>query len=243
MAKEIKNDRIKQAIILAAGSGTRMKSRIPKPLLTVHGKMIIEHKLQDLQKHDVDVCLVINPKDEQLFRDKLKNYDLKYCYQKKALGTGNAVYAAKDFINSELFLVMMGDDLVEFDVKSALQSTKPIVFGYPVNDLSKYGALLVNKNGTVSDIIEKRMSGKGLANSGVYIMPRKLFTYYDELRAESKKTEEYLTYAVKVLSKHGLRFKLGRLRKWYGINTQTELFKAHVFSLRDSTSKMIGLDR
>lgn len=243
MARETKNDRIKQAVILAAGKGTRMKSSVPKPLMTVHGRMIIEHKLKELQKHDVEICLVINPREEHIFRDKLKNYDLKYCYQKRALGTGNAVYAAKDFVKDDLFLIMMGDDLVEFDMKEALGSTKPVVFGYPVNDVSRYGALVVNRNGTVSDIIEKRMSGKGLANSGVYIMSKKLFTYYDELRSESKETEEYLTYAVKVLSKHGVRFKLGRLRKWYGINTQTELFKAHVYSIRDQTSRIIGLDR
>ena len=234
---------VKQAVILAAGNGTRMKSRMPKPLLKIHGKMIIERKLQDLLKYNVDICVVINPKYEALFREKLKKYNVTYAYQEKALGTGNAVYSAKRFVKDDLFLIMMGDDVVEFDVEAALKSKAPVVFGYEVDDLSKYGALLIDKDNIVSDIIEKKIAGRGLANSGVYIMSKKLFTYYDELKSESKGTEEYLTYAVKVLSRHGIRFGLGRLNRWYGINTKTELFKAHVFSIRDMTTKMIGLGR
>lgn len=237
------NDKIKQAVILAAGRGSRMKSNIPKPLLGLNGELIIERKLKYLKKHNVQVCVVINPQFEEVFREKLKKYDITYCYQTKPLGTGNALYAAKDFVKDDMFLLMMGDDIAEFNMEDALKSKEPVVFGYEVEDMSKYGALLIEKDGTVSDILEKKLTGKGMANSGVYVMPRALFTYYDELKAGTIGTEEYVTDAVRVLSKHGIKFRLGRLDRWYGINTKADLFKAKIYSIRDTTLKTIGLGR
>ena len=112
-----------QAVILAAGNGVRMKADIPKPLLKINSKeLIIERNIKNLTQHDVDICLVINPRYEMLFRQKLGGYNLRYCYQEKALGTGNALYAAKDFVKDDLFLVMMGDDFIEFDLRKALNT-------------------------------------------------------------------------------------------------------------------------
>jgi NDP-sugar pyrophosphorylase family protein len=215
---------VKQAVILAAGKGTRMKADIPKPLLKItNNELIIERNIKKLIKQNADVCLVINPKFEALFREKLNEYNLKYCHQQEPLGTGNALYAAKNFVKNDLFFVMMGDDFVEFDIQKALSIDRPTVFGYEVEDVSGYGTVKLDKDGSVIKIIEKENSGKGIVNSGVYIMPKAFFEHYDELINKSLGTEQYLTHAIEILSSHGVQFNLEKLDNWHGINTPDDL--------------------
>ncbi|MGD0728643.1 MAG: nucleotidyltransferase family protein [Candidatus Micrarchaeaceae archaeon] len=224
---------IKQAVILAAGKGKRMNENstdhklktIPKPLLDLKGKPMIEHKINGLVENNIEICTVINKNDEHIFREKLKHYEINYCYQDEPLGTGNALYAAKDFVKDELFLVMMGDDLTEYNIKELSDAKEPAVFGFEVEDVTGYGALVVN-NGIVDGIIEKQLSGRGIINTGVFIMPKEFFDYYDEIKAIAKK-EILLTDAPEILSFHGIKFKLKKLDRWFGINTPDELNSAN----------------
>ena len=217
---------IKQAVILAAGRGRRMASKLPKPLMDLKGKPIIEHKIEELVQNGVKVCLVINPDFEDVFRKKLKKYDIDYCYQKEPLGTANALYCSKGFVKDKLFLVMMGDDSVELDMKDILNSNRPAVLGFEVDDLSNYGALVINEKGEVEDIIEKQISGRGLVNVAVYVMPKAFFKYYKEI-GKNIKDEIGLDSVPKVLSKHGIAFGFKKIKKWVGINTPEDLHRAH----------------
>ena len=78
-------------------------------------------------------------------------------------------------------------------------------------------------DGSVVGIVEKQNSGPGIVNSGVYMMPKEFFDHYEELRALSSETEEYLTYAIEILTKHNVKFKLAKLNDWYGINAREQL--------------------
>lgn len=225
---------VKQAVILAAGKGTRMANNAtdprlkntPKPLLAVHGRPMIEEKIKRLAENGVESCVVINPSFKGIFHQKLKDYDIKYCYQAKPLGTANALYCSKNFVKEELFLVMMGDDIAEYDIEEVLRAKEPAVFGFEVDDVSGYGALMLNKNKEVERIVEKERSGNGFVNTGVYIMPREFFDYYDDIKPNAK-GEVGLEDAPKVLSKHGIRFKLKEIRIWRGINTPADLLEAN----------------
>lgn len=228
---------IKQAVILAAGRGKRMRENsnnaelmsMPKPLLNVKGRPMIEGKIKKLAERGIDICIVINREYEQIFRSKLKDYNISYRYQDEPLGTANALYAAKDFVKEDLFLVLMGDDIVEYEVDMMISSTKPVVFGFSVNDVTNYGVIIANKRGYVDEIIEKQRSGKGVVNTGVYIMPRKFFEYYGEIKAIAMEngTEIGLTDVPEVLSRHKMKFKLMMLDKWYGVNTPDDLLKVN----------------
>jgi NDP-sugar pyrophosphorylase family protein len=224
---------IKQAVILAAGNGKRMAQNssdeklktIPKPLLEVNEMPMIEKKIKTLSENGVAVAVVINPVRESIFGEKLKAYEIKYCYQPNAIGTANALYSAKDFVRDDLFIVMVGDDVVEYDIKSALQEDGPVVFGFDVDDLTGYGALVVNRRGEVENILEKQKSGRGVVNTGVYVMPREFFDHYSEVSALAV-GEDRLTDVPKILSGYGIKFRLRKLDSWYGVNTPTDLTNA-----------------
>jgi dTDP-glucose pyrophosphorylase len=225
---------IGQAVILAAGKGKRMAAHnddpnvkpIPKPLLELNGRPMIEPKISGLIQNGARVCVVIHPDFEAAFRSKLGKYDISYCYQPKPLGTANSLYSAKDFVKDDLFVVMMGDDLIQYDFKKLLDFTEPTVFGYDAEDVTGYGALMLNRNGEVTSIVEKQLSGPGFVNTGVYVMPRLFFSHYKEI-IPGPNGEENLTDAPGLLSKYGIRFKFASLDQWVGINTPSELLKAN----------------
>ncbi len=110
-----------KAVILAAGKGTRMKeltNALPKPMLPVQGRPILEHILTGLRDTGIrEFCLVTGWK-----RESIENYfgdgsrwgvDIRFVEQKVQDGTGKAPELAKDFVGNEPFLLTYGDILVK----------------------------------------------------------------------------------------------------------------------------------
>ncbi len=230
---------IKQAVILAGGRGSRMKvgnendllTRTPKPLIEVQGVPIIERMLRKLNDYNIKIALVINPVDEQKFRERLNKYNLIYCYQNDPLGTGNALYSAKNFVTDDLFLVMMGDDISSMDFDIICKKESPTVFGFQVKEISGFGALVLDSEGFAIEILEKQLTGKGIANTGIYLMPKKFFELYDKIQRDEKTGEYYLTHIVKLFYQLQLPFKVEMVDQWIGINTPNDLINAKKISL------------
>ena len=110
-----------KAVILAAGKGTRMReltNELPKPMLPVQGKPILEHILQGIISAGIREIFIVTG-----FRaDAIENYfgdgskwqaRLAYGRQTVQDGTGKAPELAKDFVGSSPFLLTYGDILVK----------------------------------------------------------------------------------------------------------------------------------
>lgn len=117
-----------KAVILAAGKGTRMKeltNEIPKPMLRVHGKPILEHILSGLLSAGIrEVFIVTGYKAEVIenhFGDGSKwNARIAYGRQLVQDGTGKAPELAKEFVGSDNFLLTYGDILVKPETYSQM---------------------------------------------------------------------------------------------------------------------------
>ena len=110
-----------KAVILAAGKGTRMKeltNELPKPMLCVHGKPILEHILSGLLSAGIrEVFIVTGYKAEVIenhFGDGSK-WGARIAYGRQLVqdGTGKAPELAKDFVGADSFLLTYGDILVK----------------------------------------------------------------------------------------------------------------------------------
>lgn len=106
------------AVILAAGRGTRMGSlttETPKPMLKVHGKNLIERKLEVLPKEITKVIIVVGYLKESImeyFGTSWNGVVIEYVEQSVLSGTGGAIDLCKERLqHEEQFLVLMGDDL------------------------------------------------------------------------------------------------------------------------------------
>src|SRR3989344_5309327 len=105
-----------QAVILAAGRGTRMNhltENTPKPMLNVGKMNLIEWKIDALPNEVDEVIVIVGYLGDQIkahFGENFGDKKMIYTEQKELNGTGGALFLAKDFIKGK-FLVMMGDDL------------------------------------------------------------------------------------------------------------------------------------
>ncbi len=109
-----------KSVILAAGKGTRMRGltdELPKPMLRVQGKPILEHILTGLKSVGIlQACIVVGWKSEAItshFGDGSKlGMRLEYAEQRVQDGTGKAPELARDFVGADCFLLTYGDILV-----------------------------------------------------------------------------------------------------------------------------------
>ena len=100
-------------VILAAGKGTRMKDELPKVLVPLKGKPMIEYLIKSIFDSGVDTSpvIVVSPDNNDLIKDALKKYNCEYAVQNKQLGTGHALACVKDLIDEsvENIIVFYGD--------------------------------------------------------------------------------------------------------------------------------------
>lgn len=181
-----------KGLIPAAGMGTRLKpytNAIPKELLPVGGKAVIEHVIEAFKEADItDITIVVGWKKnailDYLGSGTRMGVNLTYVVQDERLGLANAVYAGRHVIGDSTFAVILGDNF--FYPKTFLRNLRQfhqqqgadITLGVSdVKDTTRHGIIAYN-GVEVLDIIEKPQpqnapSGKGAA--GIYIMSAEIF--------------------------------------------------------------------
>ena len=172
-----------QAVILAAGKGTRMQPLtydIPKGMLIVKGKPILEHTIEFLPKEIDEVIIVINHLGEQIrkyFGDFFNGRKIKYIIQEKLNGTGGALQACKDQLSGK-FMVVMGDDLYYKKDLEKILSHDLAILAYEVEDSTKFGVLKTDAQGRLTEIIEKpKKKERALISTNAFVLNDKFFDY------------------------------------------------------------------
>lgn len=180
-----------EAIILAGGKGTRLKSvsgDIPKPMVKIKDTPFLYLLMQQLENNDYKkIILSLGYNSEYIIksviRDNPVNCDVEFVVENEPLGTGGAIKKACKYINGDKFLVMNGDTYNDVDLKSLYAESKKydfLLLGVLVKDTSRYGTLLINDNNEVEKFVEKGVSGKGIINSGVYILSKKIIQSFEK---------------------------------------------------------------
>jgi len=101
-----------RVIILAAGEGKRMGADVPKPLVEVAGRPMIEHLLESVRDTGIDErpILVVAPHSVETFNEVCRDQSCEYVVQEEQLGTGDAARAAEEAANgAETVIVLYGD--------------------------------------------------------------------------------------------------------------------------------------
>src|SRR5215831_9901109 len=159
--------RIDKAVVLAAGRGTRMReltADVPKPMIEVRGKPVLQHIVEGLRDAGVRRLLVIvgyHAETVQNFFCDGSHYDvdIEYATQTVQDGTGRVVDLARDFIGDCPFILSYGDILVDpenykrvADLPDDVEAVITVTRG---EDVSKGGAVFVNERMELVDIREK----------------------------------------------------------------------------------------
>jgi UDP-N-acetylglucosamine diphosphorylase/glucosamine-1-phosphate N-acetyltransferase len=178
---------VKQAVILAAGEGQRLRPftiNKPKAMISIGGKPILEYVIESLAQNGIrSIVLVVGYRKDQIF-DWLSSgeqfgVDITYITQEKQLGTAHALAQAKA-ITEPQFLVLAGDKLIEADTIAQFANIKPeAVLVKRVDNPSRYGAVTIEA-GVVKDIIEKPKQPKSnMISTSIYALTADIFSFIE----------------------------------------------------------------
>ena len=232
--------------ILAAGKGTRLKSRHPKVLHQIAGKTLLGHVVAAASKvvSPVDIFAIIGH-EADLVREALGSTGIQFVLQLEQRGTGHALMAAREALRPfKHVLVLSGDvplihpETIERVLEFHLvrQAAMTILTAEP-GDPTGYGRVFRKlKDGEPSDEVDRIVEQKALSsnegdereiNSGIYAFAvEPLFAHIDRLTTDNPAGEFYLTDMAGVLSKAGnlvVALRAEDSNEVLGVNTRMEL--------------------
>lgn len=235
-----------QAIILAAGEGSRMRpltAKRPKVMLPVAGRPLLEQII--VRAHDAGadkIVLVVGYGSDFVkshFGDGSRlGLKIDYATQEKQMGTGDALMAAEAQAGDR-FLVLNGDILPDVEsLKNMISSGKLSVTARRVPDPSRYGVFL-EENGYMNSVIEKSQNPPSdLANAGIYLFNKGIFDILKEISL-SERGEYELTDALNILAaKENVR--IVELKDWMEIGRPWDILAANEALLKNIESKIEG---
>ena len=190
LSKILESKRVKQAVILAGGQGTRMRPltyEMPKPMIPVKGKPLIQHIMELCRKYDIREIIL----STGYMGDQIRNHfgdgshlglDIKYVEENEPLGTGGPLNLAKKYLTGP-FLMFNGDVLSDLNLSDLIvfhneQKAVATIALTQVEDTSSFGVVRLNGN-RVDGFIEKPTSKESskLINAGVYVLEPEILKY------------------------------------------------------------------
>jgi bifunctional UDP-N-acetylglucosamine pyrophosphorylase/glucosamine-1-phosphate N-acetyltransferase len=228
-------------VILAAGKGTRMNSRVPKVLHEAAGLPLLEHVLRTADSLGPASTVVVIGHGSELVEQRFgKRPGLLFALQEPQLGTGHALLQAEPALQgrSGSVVLLSGDvPLLRPDTLRSLvrhhqaQGAAATVLTAVVGDPAGYGRI-VRTNGRISSIVEHRDASAaektiGEINSGIYafdLMP--LFGALREIGTANVQGEYYLPDLVRIYRARGLAVETHAVedsREIMGVNSRKEL--------------------
>ena len=175
-----------KAVILAGGAGTRLQpltTELPKPMVSLLGRPVLEHILLLLRRHQVtEAAVTLHYHPEAItgyFGDgSAWGMRLHYFYEDTPLGTAGGVRACRDFLGQEDFLVISGDCVSDFDLTDCYRlhrqrQAEATLLLHRVAEPLEYGLVRTDQEGRVLAFVEKPGWGQVFTdqvNTGIYLL-------------------------------------------------------------------------
>lgn len=216
-------------IIPMAGRGTRLRPHtltIPKPLIPVAGKPIIQRLVEDLAasyKNDIEeIAYVVGDFGPDIERELIRIAENlgargRIYQQEKALGVGHAIACASESMEGKC-MIAFADTLFQADFSFNAEEDG-VIWTQKVEDPSSFGVVKLDEQGYITEFVEKPSDFiSDLAIVGIYY-----FREGERLRSALKhiidndikeKNEYQLTTALELLKNNGVRFRTGEIQEW-----------------------------
>jgi len=236
-----------KGLLLAGGHGTRLRPLTftgNKHLLPIANKPMILYGLEHLINAGItEIAVILGPIKEgvvELLGDGSKfGAKLTYIEQPEPRGLAHAVMVSEQFMKSEPFVMYLGDNLLKQGAKPLVEiferkRSDCVIAVAEVKDPSRYGVVVLNRDGTVQKLVEKpreRVSNKALV--GVYVFNDKIFDSIRKIRP-SWRGELEITDAIQTLLDSGAKIEVQSVQGWWKDTGRPEdILEANQLVLRD----------
>jgi glucose-1-phosphate thymidylyltransferase len=236
-----------QVIIPLAGKGTRLRPHthlVPKPLLKVAGRPVMDWVMDRLEGLDVsELIFITGHLKEQVESFARSRYEIpsRFIEQKVQDGTAGAVNLARPYVKEPVLIIFV-DTVFEADLTLINRTDADgIIWAKEVEDYQRFGVVVTDAKGYMTRIVEKPSTPiSKLANIGLYYVRAvdSLWNGIDHVLANpANKGEWYLTDAFQWMIEHGKRILTAEVGGWYDCGKLDTLLETNEILLRKSAAR------
>jgi len=251
--------KIKVGVIPAAGKGNRISELpltriLPKPMLPVVNKPILEYAIQNMRRLGVEIIYVIIGHKKELIKEYFQggedwNVIIEYVEQKNPKGIAHAISLTKDYIN-EPFMVILGDDLTiaesldnlieTFWERSAL-TVEGVIPESDIEVLKRTCCVVLGDKGKIEEIVEKPLVPKSkLRGAGVYLFHPKVFEFIERTPISPKRNKKEITDTIGLIAVEEKAYGAPIKGINININTFEDLMRAITLLIQHRETKLVN---
>ncbi|MEX0966330.1 MAG: sugar phosphate nucleotidyltransferase [Bacteroidia bacterium] len=234
-----------KAVIPVAGVGTRLRPHThtqPKALITVAGKPILSHIIDELKEAGfsefVFIIGYLGEKVRDFITEKYPDLDSEFVVQTSREGIGHAIWLAKDQIaGADQLVIALGDTIFDMDMQKLIAMEHSALATKPVLDPRRFGVAEIDPEGFITKLVEKPSIPKSnIALVGIYKVRE-----VDELLAALKyiidndirtKNEFQLTDALMHMIEKGVKFKSFNISNWFDCGKKEAVLETNAILLK-----------
>lgn len=216
-----------KVVIQAGGLGKRLremtKDQIPKPLIKINGKTMLDWQFEQLRRYGyTEVCLIVGHLGEKIqswYGDgKAIGMKLSYIFEKEPLGSAGALYYLKEEIGTQDFLLLLGDIIFNIDIRRMeafhrQKGSMATLFVHPNSHPCDSDLIVLNEDSRIVEFISKKRVRTewyhNCVNAGIYILSGKILdtvTKPQRLDLEHDLLQKIVTEEEKIYGYHSTEY-------------------------------------
>ena len=238
-----------KAIIPVAGAGTKLRPHTytqPKALIPLAGKTVLSIIVDQLKDGGITEFIFIvgylGEKIQDYVRAQYPNITSHFIFQSDRQGIGHAIKLARNVVNGDEALIVLGDTIADFDVRSVVESKTSMIGVKKVDDPRTFGVAEICNDSEIAHVVEKpHMPRSNMALVGIYKIKETemLFECLELNMAQGLKTHgEYsITDALDCMIKKGAEFKAFKVDSWFDCGKPNTLLETNATLLKKFGAK------
>lgn len=234
-----------KAVIPVAGIGTRLRPHTythPKPLIPVAGKPILSFIIEHLLNEDIEEFIFIvgylGDKIIDFVTEKFPDLKVQFVLQNQREGLGQAIFTAKEAIDNSPIIIVLGDTIIDSDIKEFLNDKNSTIGIKKVSDPRNFGVAMLDDKNFITELVEKpKIPKSNLALVGVYkiletkqLMECLAYNIENDILTNG---EHHLTDAIDLmLKKHQIKIKAITINNWFDLGKREILLETNAVLLK-----------